>query len=579
MVENSDWKSIGTVVGNASPIEFSFILKSFKSRVGDIVAVMMEVPDEDYNGQCIVCAWGRITLIDRFNPFFPFEAAQELSNEGISLRDTILSDSRDQLQATVKVLGATSKDDHTNIFPLTYPIQPAADVYYPPAVAIKALLGAGIPGHTPIKIGTLIARTDVEVSISADRVVSRHMAILAMTGGGKTVATRRILRELIDIGYPILIIDPHGDYAGLWEMRTHFPNTEIKLFFPYLRMTEQNSNIIEDLISKMTEGLTPPQRDYLARLLANDQLRPKSGTSVLGYLQTLIQVAQQNAAGAGGRRGRRNNSTEGGTDAVDPVGASTMNAVRRTLAQIEKRLNQMEQTNKKLRETMQRLEFETLPDPEGYPQGIIQSNQVSILYLGGYDHLTQSTIVSILLEGLFEHRASMSGKIPPFQTIIEEAHNFIPSGSEGRAETPSLPTIRRVITEGRKFGTGLILVSQRPSRVDETVLSQCNSFLVLRLVNPKDQSFVRSVMENLDETDARMLPGFGPGQGLVSGQSVRFPLLVKIEYDKDLEHSALGNENFIQQAREWSAPPDTESKRKAAQITQQLTQMPRRGRR
>src|SRR3989338_9778295 len=112
MAENTEWKSIGTVVGNASPIEFSFILKSFKSRVGDIVAVRMEVPDEDYNGQRVVCAWGRITLIDRFNPFFPFEAAQELSNEGISLRDTILSDSRDQLQATVKVLGATSENDH-----------------------------------------------------------------------------------------------------------------------------------------------------------------------------------------------------------------------------------------------------------------------------------------------------------------------------------------------------------------------------------------------------------------------------------------------------------------------------------
>ena len=95
MAENSEWKPIGTVVGNASPIEFNFILKSFKSRVGDLVAVRMDVPDENYSGQRVVCAWGRITSIDRFNPFFPFEAAQELSNEGISLRDTILSDSRD----------------------------------------------------------------------------------------------------------------------------------------------------------------------------------------------------------------------------------------------------------------------------------------------------------------------------------------------------------------------------------------------------------------------------------------------------------------------------------------------------
>ena len=347
-------------------------------------------------------------------------------------------------------------------------------------------------------------------------------------------------------------------------------------------MTEQNSDIIEDLINKMTEGLTPPQRDYLGRLLANDDYRREAGASVLGYLQILIQIAQHNrAAAVNSRRSGRNNSAEGGANANpnDSVGASTINAVRRTLAQIEKKLNQMELTNKKLRDTMKHLKFDVLPDPEGFPQGIISPNQVSILYLGGYDHLTQSTIVSILFENLFEHRASMSERIPPFQTVIEEAHNFIPSGSEGRAETPSLPTIRRVITEGRKFGTGLILVTQRPSRVDETILSQCNSFLVLRLVNPRDQSFVRAVMENLDDTDARMLPGFGPGQGLISGQSVRFPLLVKIKFDEDLSHSALGNENFIQQAKEWSAPSDTEAKGKAAQATQRLIQAPRRGRR
>lgn len=76
-------------------------------------------------------------------------------------------------------------------------------------------------------------------------------------------------------------------------------------------------------------------------------------------------------------------------------------------------------------------------------------------------------------------------------------------------DVPSLETIRKVITEGQKFGTGLMLISQRPSRVDETILSQCNSFLILRLVNPRDQNFVKQIMENLSEQDARMLRGLG----------------------------------------------------------------------
>ncbi len=192
-----------------------------------------------------------------------------------------------------------------------------------------------------------------------------------------------------------------------------------------------------------------------------------------------------------------------------------------------------------------------MPDPADAPDEIVSPGMVSIFYLAGYDHLNQSAIVSLVLEALFAHRATLSDTIPPFQAIIEEAHNFIPSRQEGTDETPSLMTIRKVITEGRKFGTGLILISQRPSRLDETTLAQCNSFLVLRLVNPRDKSFVRSVMENLSEADANILQTFGPGQGIVSGQAVRFPLLVKVKFDEDLVSEAIGDEDFISEARDW----------------------------
>jgi DNA helicase HerA-like ATPase len=156
-----------------------------------------------------------------------------------------------------------------------------------------------------------------------------------------------------------------------------------------------------------------------------------------------------------------------------------------------------------------------------------------------------------VLENLFAHRAKLSDEIAPFQAIVEEAHNFIPSRSEGTDDTPSLTTIRKVITEGRKFGTGLILISQRPKRLDETTLSQCNTFLVLRLVNPSDKNFVRSVMENLSEADANILQSFGKGQGLVSGQAVRFPLLVQIDFDRKLVSQVIGDENFITEAKDW----------------------------
>ena len=117
--------------------------------------------------------------------------------------------------------------------------------------------------------------------------------------------------------------------------------------------------------------------------------------------------------------------------------------------------------------------------------------------------------------------------------IIEEAHNFVPSKGEEKSESPSLLTIRRLLTEGRKFGTGVVLISQRPGRLDETTLAQCNSFLVLKLVNPRDQSWVRNVMEQMSEQDKKSLKSFANGQAYISGHAVRFPLQVQIDFYRD----------------------------------------------
>ena len=105
-----------------------------------------------------------------------------------------------------------------------------------------------------------------------------------------------------------------------------------------------------------------------------------------------------------------------------------------------------------------------------------------------------------------------------------------------------------------------MLISQRPSRLDETIISQCNSFLILRLVNPRDQNFVRAIMENLTEADARMLPGFGPGQGIISGQVVRFPLPVHVEMDADLLASEIGDEDFFEEVAAWSPDVHAETR-------------------
>jgi DNA helicase HerA-like ATPase len=494
-----------------------------------------------------------VTDIQRFNPFFPYEAAQEIAGEGISLEDTVLSGTRDQLQASALILGATTERNLSALFPLRYPVKPAAEVFHPPAAAIRKLLIGGRESERSVRIGSLIARDDVEVTLSAPKLVARHLAILAMTGGGKTVAARRIIRELIGHGYPLLILDPHGDYIGLSKCRDllaeEAPGCEVRLFYPELLIQKDGEAIITKLVLQMTSGLTDPQSEFLRGLY--ERKNAIEGEQALKYIERIIKQAEIDIASPMPPRGLGQGNWKG-----------TVGAVLRSLRIVRDRLQRMVRTSQQMRASpkLKGMDFEPLPNPFSEPEKIIQPGQTSILYLGGYDHVTQCSIAAITLETLFEYRANLTTRIPPFFSVIEEAHTFIPSMREGTEDAVSLPVIRRIITEGRKFGTGLMLILQRPSRLDETIISQCNSFLILRLVNPRDQSFVRSIMENLTEADARMIPGFGPGQGIISGQVVRFPLPVSVTMDRELMIADLGDEDFFEQMEQWEPDADTDAR-------------------
>ncbi|MCZ8096618.1 MAG: ATP-binding protein [Burkholderiales bacterium] len=546
----SDWIKdtklrIGTVVGDASTDTFTFILKSFSAKLGDIVATPTEVPGSEGTYGAVV--WGRVVGINRVNPFFPAEAAQELSEQDINLLDTVLSTTRDYLQAEVLILGATRTADakKLRLSPVTYPVKPSAGVFSPPAHVIQVLLTGEADDKTvKLRLGSLIGRKDVEVSLEANKIVSRHLAILAMTGGGKTVAARRVLRELIGKKYPVVILDPHGDYLAFYEKRKELGGVDVKLFYPAIRVYNSDTGAIEELIAKMGHRLTDPQKDFFQTVVGLTSF--EAGATAERYIASLITTCD--SLKKNGRNG-------------DKINAMTANAVRRSLDFVRRALATMQANNDRLREQdrLKSYKFQELPDPQTSPDEIVRPGQVAILYLAGFDHLTQSAIASIVLEHLFAHRAKLTDRIAPFLTVIEEAHNFVPGRREGTEDTPSLATVRKVITEGRKFGTGLMLISQRPSRLDETILSQCNSFLVLRLVNPKDKTFVRSVMENLSESDANILQTFGPGQGIVSGQAVRFPLLVDIDFDEDLVSDAIGDEDFVGKATRWQPDPVREA--------------------
>jgi hypothetical protein len=159
---------------------------------------------------------------------------------------------------------------------------------------------------------------------------------------------------------------------------------------------------------------------------------------------------------------------------------------------------------------------------------LVEYGTISIIALAGYTGDFQATLYSLIAEELFEARVTESLKWPVL-LLLEEAHNFAPAKANTPAEERAITNTRQIAQEGRKFGVGLILISQRPSRLDETTLSQCNSFIIMRMVNPADQNFVRRVIESLGEEEANLLPDLDVGEAILSGQLINFPVLVRMK--------------------------------------------------
>jgi uncharacterized protein len=160
-------------------------------RAQDLVAV-----DTVEEGQTFR-VWAKVGVIERLNPLFPREAAQELAFQGRDPADSVVSMSREMITATCKVVGV-QRDGRLE--PPKYPVQPAGRVYVPPADEIEAFLVGDTPEHRRLYLGTERGNKDVNVFVDGHMVVSRHLAVLASTGAGKTVATRKLLEELMAKG-------------------------------------------------------------------------------------------------------------------------------------------------------------------------------------------------------------------------------------------------------------------------------------------------------------------------------------------------------------------------------------------
>lgn len=159
----------------------------------------------------------------------------------------------------------------------------------------------------------------------------------------------------------------------------------------------------------------------------------------------------------------------------------------------------------------------------------IGEKNITVLDLSGVPNNILNTIIGVLLRIIYDaifwsRRLSQGGKNRPLLLVMEEAHNYLNDNFKGIASS----IVQRIVKEGRKYGIGAMIVSQRPSEINSTILSQCGTIVSLRLSNSTDRSHVTgTVTDNLDGLMS-MLPILKTGEAIIVGESVKLPMRTQI---------------------------------------------------
>jgi uncharacterized protein len=554
-VEQQATRYVGTLVGESTSREFRLAVAHEAIREQDIIAVdaQLRVPNATLteDGQEPpaenIRVWAKVQRIERLNPLFPSEAGHELAATQTNPLDTVLSLSREMVTAVCQVLGSEplrgskgGKLDH-----LRYPPQPATNAYDPESKDVARVVLGELEQrrNRALDVAELSNRKDVDIKVDGHAIVTRHLAILAMTGAGKSWTARRIIEQLARKNYPIVIFDPHGDYTELAQVPAL--GSKVCRFYAQFPVFEEPAETVMSVVESLAHQLSNTQKEMF----------PDIFKAARAFLDVPEEVLEERQAWLSDYLSNENIDKYGirpnlyfladFTEALVRAGRSDDNATfsqvrewtsrpiqlsRQQAGWIDGLVGRLRRAAKVLRR-MEEISKKTSRGAEPLPRDrkeLVQYGQVSVISLAGYTGDFQATIYSIISDDIFEARVNEELGLPVL-LLLEEAHNFAPGRATTSAEQRAIATTKQIAQEGRKFNVGLILISQRPSRLDETTLAMCNSYIIMRMLNPADQRFVRQVVETLGEDEARMLPDLDQGEAILSGELINFPVLVKIK--------------------------------------------------
>jgi len=444
-----------------------------------------------------------------------FLAEPEISPEQVAAMVGYDAHANELFELHVAIMGYY--DDPTNSFINPWiPPQSGKKIFLADDEMLAHILSrkrTGEPGSATI--GSLLTRSPdaVPVVLSVKDVVSTHLAIIASTGAGKSYLASVLIEELMQAHNKasVLIIDPHGEYSTLDQI-ANFPQfteqsdgrrnsyqAQVRVYKPEqvkVRISTLTMGDMRHLLPEMTE-----KQQYLLSRALRKVNETKRGTP---WCVADLKVAIKSVA-----KQKGDDDSEGADD------SSTVHALTWRIDQ-------------RFVDSFTFDDMEHLDLPE-----IFKPGQCTILQLNEVDERDQQVVVATLLRRLNKARMDTErGKVHsgefylpyPVFVLIEEAHHFAPGGTE----VVSTAILKQVLAEGRKFGIGVGLISQRPGKLDADVLSQCQTQCIMRIVNEIDQKSVAAAIEGVGRDLLDNLPALSKGQVIIAGAAVNTPVICRV---------------------------------------------------
>lgn len=358
-------------------------------------------------------------------------------------------------------------------------------------------------------IGDLLTREpgDVPVVLDVKEVVSTHLSILAGTGSGKSYTASVLIEELMRPynRAAVLVFDPHSEYDTLQHIQENETfkdgaySPEIKIFQPD-RMKVRFSSLQLSEIKALLPALTEKMSHFLNRAYSNVLANARED-----YLWSLNDLKLE----------LEKVKFEKGD--VNQADMTTVDALLWRL-------------NSKFHQSSIFSEREHIP-----LRDLVKPGQCTVFQMSDIDVDEQRVIVATILRRIYNARLdTQKGRISdpgdekfldyPVFVILEEGHRFAPQGER----VVTTPLLKTVLSEGRKFGVGVCVISQRPGKLDQDVLSQCMTQFIMRIVNPIDQSSIASGVESAGRDMLAELPALTKGQAVIAGSAINTPVLCQV---------------------------------------------------